>query len=391
VIVRPWLRIVILTKPVWDDQMHGPISNRLYAFVIIGALNTSLNWIYEQDGDLMTLLTPFFSAAYIILATTITSVSLCHMVPAFMDKYADTSTVKVSGSNPLISFLLRAVVWFAGVYLALSELNIELVGLMASLAVFSLIIGLAIQQTLGNIVNSFMLALDQPFEVGDRIEVDGTLGSVVSVGILSTKVLTREEKLVVIPNNTLVQSTVINHARGGGDGVARRISVVIEIGVDYLEEIDHVKFVLLNIARDCPYIIESPEPRVILAELGDFAKKFKLYGWIEDYNEELDVRDCLLKAIDEKFNEEGIMIPYPTVVELPLKPDGSISKDSKTARQHVAKIQMTKRGEKLREERKKAKEEFEEIQEQLKAPDTDKEKAVLKDGAVTSDSDLLRD
>ena len=85
------------------------------------------------------------------------------------------------------------------------------------------------------------------------------------------------------------------------------------------------------------------------------------------------------------------MIPYPTVVELPLKPDGSISKDSKTARQHVAKIQMTKRGEKLREERKKAKEEFEEIQEQLKAPDTDKEKAVLKDGAVTSDSDLLRD
>ena len=65
-----------------------------------------------------------------------------------------------------------------------------------------------------------MPPFDRPFEVGDRIEVEGTWGSVVSVGILSTKVLDRDERLVVIPNNTLVQSKITNHARGGGDGVA---------------------------------------------------------------------------------------------------------------------------------------------------------------------------
>ncbi|MEC8979089.1 MAG: mechanosensitive ion channel family protein [Candidatus Thermoplasmatota archaeon] len=378
-IVRPWLRIVTMTKVEWDDQLHRPISKRLYTFVMIGGLNISLNWVYGKDGDLMISLTPFFSAAYIILATTIASVSLSHIVPAFMDRYADKSTVTVSGSNPLITFFLRAVVWFAGLYLALSELEIELVGLLASLAVFSLIIGLAVQQTLGNIVNSFMLAMDQPFEVGDRIEVEGTLGSVVSVGILSTKVLTREEKLVVIPNNTLVQSTVINHARGGGDGVARRISIVVEIGVDYQEDIDHVKFVLLNVARECPYVIDSPEPRVLLTELGDFAKTFRLFGWVDDYSEEWVARDWLLKAVDEKFSEDGIMIPYPTGVELKEKPDeGTISKRSKSAKQRAAKIQMTMEEEKLREEREKAKQDLEDIQEQLKAPDLDnKEKSSL--------------
>ena len=75
------------------------------------------------------------------------------------------------------------------------------------------------------------------------------MGAVVSVGILSTKVLDRDERLVVIPNNTLVESKVINHARGGGDGVARRISIVLDIGVDYREDIDHVKYTLLQLAK----------------------------------------------------------------------------------------------------------------------------------------------
>ena len=76
-------------------------------------------------------------------------------------------------------------------------------GIAASLALFSLIIGLSLQHTIGTILNSFMLAMDSPFDLGDRIEVDGTEGFVVSTGILSTKLLTQSEELVVIPNNTI--------------------------------------------------------------------------------------------------------------------------------------------------------------------------------------------
>ena len=80
------------------------------------------------------------------------------------------------------------------------------------------------------------------------------MGSVVSVGILSTKILTHEENLVVVPNNSLVNSTIINHARGGGDGAGRRISLVQDIGVNYEEDIDHVKFTILTLMRECPYM-----------------------------------------------------------------------------------------------------------------------------------------
>ena len=283
-----------------------------------------------------------------------------------MEQFQEKGSVTVSGSNSIVAFTLRFILYFAGLYFALGQLGIELFGILASLAVFSLIIGLAIQQTLGNIVNSFLLSIDRPFEVGDRIEIDTVIGSVASVGILSTKVLDRDERLVVIPNNTLVQSNIINHARGGGDGVARRISVVIDIGVDYRESVDHVKYTLLKLARLCPYTISNPEPRVLLNELGDFSKMFRLYTWVADYSEEWVARDWLLKNIDETFSAEDINIPFPTAVEIMGVDDTTDESRQKAKRQQSAKAQMTKEDKRLKRQRDAARKNLEAAKEKLK-------------------------
>lgn len=381
-IVQPWLKLVKMTSAEWDDQLHAPISNRLYAFILIGGLHLSLSWVYTDQSEFIEVIEPFFSVFYIILSTSLASVSIRHIVPVITQRFSNNSNVTVSGSNPLIIFVLRGAVWFGGIYLALSEIGIELLGLLASLAVFSIIIGLAMQQTLGNIVNSFMLALDQPFEVGDRIEVDGIMGSVASVGILSTKILTYHETLVVIPNNTLINTTVINHARGGGDGVARRISLVLDIGVDYGEDIDHVKYTLLKLMRECPYVIEKPNPRVLLHELSDFAKIFRMYGWVKDYSDEWIAKDWLLKSIDERFGEEGIGIPFPTAMHINKDYSSSVNMRKKNASVRVARMQMIKEDKKLREERESAKSELEEIQERLKDIELEKsERAALEEDA----------
>jgi small-conductance mechanosensitive channel len=337
-------------------------------------------WVTGEEDRLNEALDPVFQAIYILLTTSLASVAIKILIPVIMDKFSNPSSVTVSGSNSLVIFLLRASFWFGGLYLALDVLGFELVGLLASLAVFSLIIGLAMQQTLGNIVNSFMLALDQPFEVGDRIEVDGHLGSVVSVGILSTKVLTIGENLVVIPNNNLVNSTVINHARGGGDGQGRRISLVLDIGVEYDEDISHVKYTVLQLMRECPFILESPEPRVLLNELGDFAKIFRMYGWVEDYSDEFVAKDWLYKNIAEIFAKEGIGIPFPTAVEIASDHRESYNKQRKATNVRRARLQMIKEDKALERERAEAKWEIEAITERLKDPELErKEKAALED------------
>ena len=368
-VVRPWGRVVMSTDTAWDDKLHRPVANRAYFFLFVGSAQLTILWVSNQasfnDG-----LSPYFSAIYILTATSIASVSIKHIIPMVMDRFTEKSSVTVSGSNPLITFTLRFVVWFGGMYLALTEIGVELFGVLASLAVFSLIIGLAVQQTLGNIINSFLLAIDRPFEIGDRIEVEGTWGSVVGTGILSTKVLDRDERLVVIPNNTLVQSTIINHARGGGDGVARRISIVVDVGVDYRESTEHVKLTMIKIARDCEYIMDEPKPQVLLTELGDFAKVFRLFAWVNDYSDEQLARDWLLRTIDSRFSEESINIPYPTSVEL----TESVYTQVSTRKQAAASKKMEKEEQKHLEEREEAKEKLDDLNEQLKDVNMDKKK-----------------
>ena len=366
-VVRPWGRVVMSTDTAWDDKLHRPIANRAYFFLFVGATQLSTLWV-SGEADFNDSIAPYFSAIYILTATSIASVSIKHIIPMVMDRFTEKSSVTVSGSNPLITFTLRFAIWFGGLYLALTEVGVELFGVLASLAVFSLIIGLAIQQTLGNIVNSFLLAIDRPFEIGDRIEVDGTWGSVVGTGILSTKVLDRDERLVVIPNNTLVQSTIINHARGGGDGMARRISIVIDVGVDYRENTEHVKLTMLNIARECEYIIDEPKPQVLMVELGDFAKIYRLFAWCKDYSDEQLARDWLLRNIDAKFSSEGINIPYPTSVEL----SESVYTQAAATKQRAATRQMVKERKDLADEREAAKASLEEINEKLKDVNLDK-------------------
>lgn len=376
-IVRFLMKKIVLdfvkaTKFEWDDHLYRPVTQRLYSFIFFAGLQLTMLWVMGKEEELNLALDPIFQAVYIILSTSLVSVALKVMVPVIIEKFSNPSSVTVSGSNSLIIFMLRASVWFAGLYLAMNELGFELMGLLASLAVFSLIIGLAMQQTLGNIINSFMLALDQPFEVGDRIEVDGEIGSVVSVGILSTKILTNEENLVVIPNNNLINSTVVNHARGGGDGQGRRISLVMDIGVEYDEDISHVKYTVLQLMRECPYVIEAPEPRVLLNELGDFAKVFRLYGWVEDYSDEFVAKDWLLKNIAESFAKEGIGIPFPTAVEIASDNKESYNKQRKATNVRRARLQMIKEDEALERERAQAKWEIEAITEKLKDPELER-------------------
>ncbi len=367
-------KIVKRTQNDWDNAALVPIINRIYIFVLAAGFELSIGWIDGAgDGVFYSSIEPYFSATYILLTTSLISVGIKYIIPAIFDKYTVNKSVTVTGGNPIMVFITRGIVWFIGLNLALDIVGIELFGILASLAVFSLIIGLAVQQTLGNIVNSFMLAIDQPFEVGDRIEVEGIQGNVVSVGILSTKILTFTEQLVIIPNNRLIDSTITNFARGGGDGVATRVSLHMDIGVDYDENSAHVKQVITEVARKCKFVNADPPPRVLLRELGDFAKIYRLYTWIEDYDDEFFAKDWLLREIDIRFGIEGISIPYPVAVELESKPspfgddERAVERRMrrKTSRQQVATMTMARDESALLAERDEMRVELEYLQSQI--------------------------
>ena len=372
IILKAAWRVVRRTEAEWDNEILDPLFNRVYIFVLTAGVELTMMWTLGRNDGFYTAVSPYFSAIYILLSASIISVGIKFIVPAAMERYKTNKSVTVTGGNPIVTFVLRGVVGFMGIYLALQEVGIELLGILASLAAFSLIIGLAVQQTLGNMLNSFMLAVDQPFEVGDRILVEGVTGTVMSVGILSTKILTLTEELVVIPNNRLVDSTITNYARGGGDGLGSRVTLTLDIGVDYDERSAHVKQVIMDVAKKCPLVEEEPAPRVLLRELADFSKNYRLYVWISDYSEEFLATDWLLREVDIAFGREGISIPYPVGVELKDKPSpfpegeaGERMRRMKATRQHVSRIKMLKDEADLEEERDSARTELEVLQARL--------------------------
>ena len=395
-LIRMAWRVVKRTQVEWDNEILDPIANRLYIFILLAGVELSMMWTLGRNDEVYSAVAPYFSGIYIILSASIISVAIKFIVPSAMEKYNSNKSVTVTGGNPLLVFSSRGIVWFMGLYLALNEVGIELLGLLASLAVFSLIIGLAVQQTLGNMINSFMLAVDQPFEVGDRIEVEGVTGTVMSVGILSTKILTLTEQLVVIPNNRLVDSTITNFARGGGDGTASRVTLTLDIGVDYDERSSHVKQVILEVAKKCPHIEEEPGPRVLLRELADFSKNYRLYVWISDYSEEFIATDWLLREVDSAFSREGISIPYPVGVELQQKPSpfpegeaGDRMRRLKATRQHVSRIKMLRDEAEMEEERDSAREELELLQARLDEGDLKKAEREILENDIRALESLL--
>jgi len=371
-IIGKWREAVLRTEEAWDDALLNAAESRAYGLYFIGALNLALIWVYGRGSDVDSNSADWFIGAYILIATSLISVVIKHFAPLLLDRFTRKSAVTVSGGNPLLIFLGRAVVWFFGLQLAMERFGIELLGVLASLAVFSLIIGLAIQQSLGNIVNSFLLSLDRPFDVGDRIEVDGQLGTVASVGILSTKILTLDERLVVIPNNTLISSSITNFARGGGDGMARRLYLTVDVGVDYDEDPAHVKSVLLEVLEKTPFLLDEPMPRVHLWELADFSVNYRLFGYLGDYADEQMARDHILQEVHYRFGIEGISIPFPTSIELREKPspfDGhnvESREHKKATAQSMARMKARKESRELLLERDRMERELEWQKERLK-------------------------
>ena len=371
-IIGKWREAVLRTEEAWDDALLNAAESRAYGLYFIGALNLALIWVYGRGSDVDSKSADWFIGAYILIATSLISVVIKHFAPLLLDRFTRKSAVTVSGGNPLLIFLGRAIVWFFGLQLAMERFGIELLGVLASLAVFSLIIGLAIQQSLGNIVNSFLLSLDRPFDVGDRIEVDGQLGTVASVGILSTKILTLDERLVVIPNNTLISSSITNFARGGGDGMARRLYLTVDVGVDYDEDPAHVKSVLLEVLEKTPFLLDEPVPRVHLWELADFSVNYRLFGYLGDYADEQMARDHILQEVHYRFGIEGISIPFPTSIELREKPspfDGhnvESREHKKATAQSMARMKARKESRELLLERDRMERELEWQKERLK-------------------------
>lgn len=187
-----------------------------------------------------------------------------------------------------------------------SELNINLAAIFGAAGVIGIIIGVASQTSIGNIVSGFFLVSEKSFEIGDLIRIGDKTGTVYSIDLLSIKIKTLDNLLLRIPNQTVISSEVINVTKFP----IRRMD--IDISVAYKEDLVRVMEVINGVVKRNPLCLDEPDPLITFKAFGDHGIQILLGVWFEKDNF-LKVKNSLFIDIKSTFDAEGIEIPFPHV------------------------------------------------------------------------------
>jgi len=206
--------------------------------------------------------------------------------------------------------IINRVVQYTGFvilfFIVVAELKINLAPIFGAAGVIGLVVGIASQTSIGNIISGFFLVSEKSFEIGDVVRLGDKTGTVYSVDLLSIKIRTFDNLLIRIPNQTVISTELINVTRFP----IRRMDVMVSVA--YKEDLGKVKSILEDVAKHNPLCLDEPGPVIIFRNFGPSGIDIQVGVWTirENY---LTVKNSIFREIKEAFNKEGIEIPFPHI------------------------------------------------------------------------------
>ena len=209
---------------------------------------------------------------------------------------------------PLFENIGKIFLFIFSVYFVMLSWSIDVTAWIASAGIISVVIGLAAKDTLGNLFAGIFIMADSPYKEGDYINLDtGERGYVRHIGTRSTRILTRDDIEITIPNSVIATSKIINES--GGPHEKERIRITVDVA--YGTNIESVKKIMMNIAVSSDNVCDKPEPRVRFRTFGESGLNLQLLCWIEKPEKRGMVIDELSSQIYNSFNKNQITIPFP--------------------------------------------------------------------------------
>ncbi|QDG54465.1 mechanosensitive ion channel family protein [Persicimonas caeni] len=224
------------------------------------------------------------------------------------------------------------VVLLLATFGALTQLGVKLTGLLTAAGIFTVAIGFAAQTSVSNVISGLFLLVDRPFSINDTVKIDQTIGTVVNVDLLSTKVRTFDNLVVRIPNEALLKSTITNYTLFE----VRRID--IPVSVAYSTDLGEAQRVLKEVMRDHKAVLDEPEPAVLVELLADSGITLVVRAWVvrQDF---ITAKSELTQAIKEALEAAKIEIPFPQRVVHHVYGEPSAPAAPESPSKHVEKAQ----------------------------------------------------
>ena len=210
------------------------------------------------------------------------------------------------GTRFMVMRLVRTVVYFLVIVVALDTAGIDLTVFWASSAALLVGVGIGLQNFFNDVVSGFVLLFEGGLRVGDELEVDGMMVRVERIDLRSTRVITRFGNLIVIPNGLISGQTVRNFTQGENATL-----IQLDVGVAYGSDVERVKAILLEAANAEEVVIKKPQTAVLFNDFGQSSLQFTVYFWIEKPFMRKLISSNIRFRIDEAFRANGIRIPFP--------------------------------------------------------------------------------
>jgi small-conductance mechanosensitive channel len=214
--------------------------------------------------------------------------------------------------EPLIILLTRlaqTLFVVSAASIVLSALGINISALVTVLGIGGLAFSLAARDTIADAIAGFIVLADRPYRIGDRIEIPGvgTWGDVVDIGLRTTKIRTRDNRMVIVPNSIIGTSQVVNYTYPDP-----RYRIETHVGVAYGTPIETVRNVIGEAVRTVDHVLPDRPVDVLYLEMGESAMIFRVRWWIESYVDTRRVEDAVHTAMQKALDAAGIDCPYPT-------------------------------------------------------------------------------
>jgi small-conductance mechanosensitive channel len=293
------------TTTTLDDSFITLIHRPIRVTVVLVGL-----WLATERLQLPVRPAGWIIAALKTLGTFVWALFAIRFVSLFLKHFSDDEgpTLVEPRTRPLFDNLAKTVFIGLAIYFTFLFWGINVSAWLASAGIVGIAVGFAAKDTLANLFSGIFILADAPYQMGDYINLDsGERGEVTHIGIRSTRLLTRDDVEVTIPNAVIANAKIVNET--GGRWPKERIRV--NLSVAYGSDVDRLREVLMEIATKHPKTCDDPEPRVRFRTFGESSINFQLMFWIEEPALRGRVLDALNTAIYKRLREEGIEIPYP--------------------------------------------------------------------------------
>lgn len=280
------------------DQVKEVIKEDVWG-TIQDFLNYSLvNFGTEENPIRITV----WVILLVIVAFLLTNIVMRGVRLFFTRKMEEPDKLKFISVFKFIRYLVYVVV----VIVTLSSAGIDLTILLTASAALFVGLGLALQEFFQDIIGGLFIIVDKSLLVGDVVEMDGRVGRVIDIKLRTTRLLTRDDKIMIIPNHKFTSEIILNFTQNH-----RTTRELVRVGVAYGSDTELVKKLMLESVHEQAGITKKPKPFVLFEDFGDSALIFSVNFFVTDSFVDPKIKSQVRYNIDEKFRENGITIPFP--------------------------------------------------------------------------------